>query len=88
MDGGKLQEISGASVLRQSGHVHISDLLCSSLGQLCHHPGQYHGQLNNEFHSLTPQINWFIYSGNLLVEVKRKELRATQQTSEEKKKED
>ena len=37
---------------------------------------------------LTLQINWFIYSGNLLVEVKRKELLATQQSSEEKKKED
>ena len=89
LDGRELQEISGASVFRQPGNVHLSDLLCPSAGQLCHHPGQYPKWHNSSYLQYwTLQINWFIYSGNLLVEVKRKELLATQQSSEEKKKED
>ena len=48
MDGGELQAISGASIFRQSGHVHLSDLLCPGPSQLCHHTGQYHQQPSKE----------------------------------------
>ena len=46
MDGGELQAISGASIFRQSGHVHLSNLLCPGPSQLCHHIGQYDKQPN------------------------------------------
>ena len=62
MDGGELQAISGASIFRQSGHVHLSDLLCPGPSQLRHHTGQYDKQPNKG--SSNPLI---IYSLDQLV---------------------
>ena len=88
LDGRELQEVSLPPVFRQSGNVHLSGLLRPGPGQLRHHLGECRHPGQEELLVFPLQINWFVFSGNLLVEVKRKELIAAQQTEDKTKKED